>query len=133
REVFGVRELLVVCSLLRGLQTLGWLFVSRAGVGAVTAVRGCVQFVAKIQEAQQAGRNFYDYYVAERIAGFTSHWNTYSAEEMFALIMLASFLFFAPATRRQLWVWLPCAGLMAGAILLGETRAVWLALAVAGI
>ena len=45
--------------------------------------------------------------------------------------MLASFLFFAPAARKRLWVWLLCAGLIALAILLGETRGIWIALAVA--
>jgi len=133
RKFYVFLELLVVFSLLRSLRMLRWLFLSWAGVGAITAVRGCVQFAGKVREAHQAGRNFYDYYVGERITGFTSHWNTYSAEQMFALIMLASFLFFAAGARKRLWVWLLCAGLMAGAILLGETRAIWIGMAVAGV
>jgi len=48
--------------------------------------------------AHQAGRGSYDFYVGERITGFTSHWNTYSAEEMFALIMIGAFCF-SPAAR----------------------------------
>jgi putative inorganic carbon (HCO3(-)) transporter len=131
RKFFVFLELLVVFSLLRSLKMVRWLFLSWAGIGAVTAIRGCVQFAGKVQEARQLGRNFYDYYVGERITGFTSHWNTYSAEEMFALIMLVSFLFFAPGIRKRLWIWLVCGGLIALAVLLGETRGIWIAAAVA--
>jgi O-antigen ligase len=133
RKFFVFLELLVVFSLLRKLQMVRWLFLSWAGAGSIAAVVGYVQFARKVQEAHQAGRNFYDYYLGERITGFTSHWNTYSAEEMFALLMLGSFLFFAPGTRKRLWVWLSCAVLLALAILLAETRAVWIAVAVAGL
>jgi len=48
---------------------------------------------------------------------------------MFALIMLGAFLFFA-GTRKRSWVWLMCAGLIAVAVLLGETRAIWIGTAV---
>jgi putative inorganic carbon (hco3(-)) transporter len=133
RKFFVFLELLVVFSLLRDLQMIRWLFLSWAGAASIAAVVGDIQFARKLQAAHQAGRNFYDYYVGERITGFTSHWNTYSAEEMFALLMLASFLLFAPGTRKRLWVWLSCAALMAMAILLAETRAVWIAMAVAGL
>ena len=101
RKFYVFLELLVVFSLLRSLAMVRLLFLTWAGIGALTAVRGCVQFAGKVQEAHRLGRNFYEFYVGERITGFTSHWNTYSAEEMFALIMLAAFLFFAPAARRR--------------------------------
>ncbi|MEO8597572.1 MAG: O-antigen ligase family protein [Candidatus Solibacter sp.] len=131
RKFYVFLELLVVFSLLRSLAMVRVLFLTWAGIGAVTAIRGCVQFAAKVQEAHRLGRNFYEFYVGERITGFTSHWNTYSAEEMFALIMLLAFLFFAPDVRRRLWVWLFCGALIALAILLGETRGIWIAVAVA--
>jgi O-antigen ligase len=130
RKFYVFLELLVVFSLLRSLAMVRLLFLTWAGIGALTAVRGCVQFAGKVQEAHRLGRSFYEFYVGERITGFTSHWNTYSAEEMFALIMLASFLFFAPG-RKRLWLWLLCAALIALAILLGETRGIWIALAIA--
>src|ERR1035438_9271718 len=129
RKFYVFLELLVVFSLLRSLAMVRNLFLTWAGIGALTAIRGCIQFAGKVQEAHRLGRNFYEFYVGERITGFTSHWNTYSAEEMFALIMLASFLFFAPAARRRLWVWLLCAALIALAIVLGETRGIWIAVA----
>jgi O-antigen ligase len=133
RKFYVFLELLVVFSLLRNVGMVRLLFLSWAGVGAVTAVRGFVQFADKVREAHRLGKNFYDFYVGERITGFTSHWNTYSAEEMFALIMLLAFLFFAPGVRRRLWLWVLCAVLIATAIVLGETRGIWIAMAVAGL
>ena len=132
RKFYVFLELLVIFSLLRTVEMVRWLFLCWAGIGAVTAVRGFVQFAGKVQEAHRLGRDFYEFYVGERITGFTSHWNTYSAEEMFALIMLMSFLFFAPGARKRLWVWLLLAALISVAILLGETRGIWIALAVGG-
>ena len=133
RKFYVFLELLVVFSTLRNLEVVRWLFLSWAGIGSLTAIRGFVQFAGKVQQAHQAGRGFYDFYVGERITGFTSHWNTYSAEEMFALIMLGAFLFFAPGLRRRRWIWWLCAGLIAAAVLLGETRAIWIGTAVAGL
>jgi O-antigen ligase len=131
RKFYVFLMLLVIFSLLRNLAMVRCLFLTWAGIGALTAVRGCIQFAGKVQEAHRLGRNFYEFYVGERITGFTSHWNTYSAEEMFALIMLASFLFFAPAVKRRLWVWVMCGALIALAIVLGETRGIWIAVAIA--
>jgi O-antigen ligase len=133
RKFYVFLELLVIFSLLRSVEMVRLLFLSWAGIGAVTAVRGFVQFAGKVQEAHRLGRNFYEFYVGERITGFTSHWNTYSAEEMFALIMLLAFLFFAPGTRKWRWPGLGCAVLLAVAILLGETRGIWIAMGVAGL
>ena len=111
RKFYVFLELLVIFSLLRSLAMVRLLFLTWAGIGALTAIRGCVQFAGKVQEAHRLGRDFYEFYVGERITGFTSHWNTYSAEEMFALIMLVSFLFFAPQCKKRLWVWLLCGAL----------------------
>lgn len=134
RKMYVFCELLVVFSCLRDMAVVRWLFLTWAGIGGITAIRGFVQFAGKVQQAHALGvRNFYDYYVAERITGFTSHWNTYSAEEMFAFIMIVAFLFFAPQTRRRVWVWIFCAALIGVAVLLGETRGVWIALSMAGL
>jgi O-antigen ligase len=130
RKFYVFLELLVVFSCLRDLKVVRWLFLTWAGIGAVTALRGCVQFAGKVQEAHRLGRSFYDYYVAQRITGFTSHWNTYSAEEMFALIMVGALLLFAPRARRN-WIWALCGILIALAVVLGETRGIWIATAVA--
>src|SRR6266700_2692431 len=50
RKFFVFLELLVVFSLLRSMKMVRWLFLSWAGIGAVTAIRGCVQFAGKVQE-----------------------------------------------------------------------------------
>jgi O-antigen ligase len=128
RKFYVFLELLVVFSLLRSFQMIRWLFLTWAGIGAITAIRGFIQFGQKVQEAHRLGRNFYEYYVGDRITGFTSHWNTYSAEEMFAFLMLAAMLFFAPPRRVGLWI--VCGVLIGTAIVLGETRGIWIAVAV---
>ena len=132
RKFYVFLELLVVFSCLRDLKVVRWLFLTWAGIGAVTALRGCVQFAGKVQEAHRLGRSFYDYYVVERITGFTSNWNTYSAEEMFALIMVGALLLFAPRARRN-WIWALCGILIALAVVLGETRGIWIATAAAAV
>jgi O-antigen ligase len=132
RKFYVFLELLVVFSCLRNLKVVRWLFLTWAGCGAITALRGCVQFVGKVQEAHQLGQSTYDYYVVQRITGFTSHWNTYSAEEMFALIMVAALLMFAPRARRN-WLWAVCALLIALAVYLADTRGIWIATAVAAV
>ncbi|MCU1235877.1 MAG: O-antigen polymerase [Candidatus Solibacter sp.] len=133
RKFYVFLELLVIFSLVRSVEMVRLLFLSWAGIGTVTAIRGFVQFAGKVREAHRLGLNFYDFYVGERITGFTSHWNTYSAEEMFALIMLLAFLFFAPGARKWRWPGAACALLIAVAILLGETRGIWIAMAAAGL
>lgn len=132
RKLYVLFELVVVYSCLREMRHIRWVFLTWAGFAGITGIRGFVQFVQKIQQARELHQNDYSFYVGERITGFMSHWNTFSAQEMFALTMLTAFLFFAPAARKRMWVWILCAVLMAGAVLLAETRAVWIGTAVAG-
>src|SRR5579862_539662 len=133
RKIFVFTMLLVVFSTLRDMRAIRWLFLSWTGVATLTALRGLVQFGHKVQDAHAAGRSFYEYYIAERITGFTSHWMTFGGQEMIALLMAASFLFFGCLARKRAWVWLLCALLMALALLLGFTRSIWLASAGAGL
>lgn len=134
RKFYVFLELLVVFSTLRKVELIRGLVLSWAAVGGLIAIRGLVQFAGKVQEARQLGRNFYDYYApAERISGFMSHWMTFSGQEMFVLLLLLSFLFFAPTAFKRGWIWFLCAGLMSLALLLGFTRSIWLATAVAGV
>jgi O-antigen ligase len=123
-------ELLIVYSCMRPLPLVRKLMLTWAALGTFTACCGFVQFGEKVGQAHRLGEDFYRYYVAARIKGFTSHWNTFSAEEMFALLMLAAFLFFAPPSRRR-WIWILCAVLLSISVVLIETRAVWIALAAA--
>jgi O-antigen ligase len=128
RKMFVFLELLVVFSTLRDMVWIRRLFLCWAGVGALVALRGFVQFAAKVEEARALGRSFYDYYVPERITGFMSHWMTFSGQEMFVVIMLCAFLMFAPGARRHAVVWVLCLALAGAALVLGFTRSiVWLA------
>lgn len=133
RKIYVFCQLLVVFSMLRDMKLIRWLFLSWAGLGSISATLSFVQFARKVQQAHALGSDVYSYYVGERITGFMSHWYTFSAEEMFVLIMLASFLFFAPEAWRRAWVWLPLALLSAAGMLLAEMRGVWIATAVAGV
>ena len=130
RKMYVFLELLVVYSAVREARMVRWLFLTWAGFAGITAIRGFAQFAAKVHEAHQLGRDFYTYYVSERITGFMSHWNTFSAQEMFALLMLGAFLFFSPHARRRVWIWIVCGALIAFAAFLGWTRAVWVGSAV---
>ncbi|HUP02762.1 MAG TPA: O-antigen ligase family protein [Bryobacteraceae bacterium] len=132
RKCYVFAEWLVIFSCLRDAGTLRRLFASWAGIGAATALVGFAQFAGKVREAHEIGANFYQYYTVQRITGFASHWNTYSSEEMFALIMTAAFLFFAPLGKRR-WPWIACAALTAAAVVLSDTRGVWIASAVAAV
>ena len=134
RKFYVFLILLVVFSTLRDLALARYLMLTWAGLGGLVALRGLVQFFGKVREAQQLHISFYDYYVpGDRITGFMSHWMTFSGQEMFALTMLAAFLFFSPAALRRTWVWLLCAALMALAVILGMTRNSWLGCGFAGI
>ncbi|HYW41663.1 MAG TPA: O-antigen ligase family protein [Bryobacteraceae bacterium] len=133
RKIYVFSLLLVVFSALRSLKVARWLFLTWAGFAAVSAARGVVQFVQKVQMARELHQNVYAYYVGERITGFTNHWNTFSAQEMFALLMLAAFLFFGPPVKKRGWVWILFAAFIAVAVLLAETRAVWIATAIGGL
>src|SRR3954467_119661 len=126
RKLYVLCELVVVFSCLRDMKWIRAVFLTWAGFAGITAIRGFVQFFQKLQQARELHQSDYSYYVGERITGFMSHWNTFSAQEMFALTMLGAILFFAPIARQRLWVWITCAGLMAFAVLLAETRAVWI-------
>ena len=132
RKFFVYLILLLVYSTMRDLKHVRWLFLAWGGIAAVTALRGFVQFAAKTREARELGQGFYDYYVADRIKGFTSHWNTYSGELMLALVMLTALLLFAPRVRRT-WLWILCGLLIALAVLLADTRGVWIATAAAAV
>lgn len=133
RKLFVFAILLVVASTLRDPQWIRRLFLTWAGIGALVAIRALVQFGAKIDEARALGRPFYDYYVAERITGFMGHWMTFGGQEMFVLLMLLAYLFFAPHGGKRVILWTACAGLITAALVLGFTRSIWLAMFGAGL
>lgn len=130
KKIYVFLQLLVVFSLLRNMAMIRWLFLSWAAFGSVSAGLSFAQFARKVQQAHAAGSDVYTYYVGERVTGFMSHWYTFSAEEMFVLLLLGSFLFFAPEVRRRMWLWIAVALVSSLGLLLAETRGVWIATAV---
>ncbi|HET9321208.1 MAG TPA: O-antigen ligase family protein [Bryobacteraceae bacterium] len=134
RKFYVFLMLPVVFSTIRDRAALRWLFLAWSAAGAASAAWGIVQFGQKIRQAHALGMNFYSYYTSERITGAMSHWMTFGGEEMFVLLMLGAFILFGPERKlRRIWPWLVCAALLIIALLLGETRSIWLATVTAGL
>ena len=134
RKMFVFTILLVVFSTFQDVRNARRLVLVWGALGAFVASRGLVQFATKVQEAAAQGVDFYTFYTPDRITGFMSHWMTFAGQEMVVLLLMLSFLFFAPRPRRiGPWVWILCTALIAAAEVLNETRTVWLALGVAGL
>jgi O-antigen ligase len=134
RKMYVFLTMLVVYSSLSGLREARRLTYLWMGIGAFTAGKGLVQFVRDVSAwAATVGHgDFYDFYVADRIRGFMSHWMTFSGQELFVLLLLAAFLLFGPLDKWRLWIWLPCGAIVSVALLLSQTRGVWIAAVVAG-
>jgi putative inorganic carbon (HCO3(-)) transporter len=124
--------LLIVYSSVRTIAEARWLVLAWIAVGTFTAGRGLVQYAADVAGARAAHQDFYDFYIADRIRGFMSHWMTFSGQELFILLLVAAFLLFAPHVKKWLWLGLSCAVAIGLALLLSETRSIWIAALVAG-
>lgn len=133
KKIYVFFQLLIVYSLLRDMAFIRWIFLSWGVVGSVSAGLSFIQFARKVQQAHAAHSDIYSYYIGERVTGFMSHWYTFSAEEMYVLLMLSSFLFYAPEARRRTWVWIVVALVSATGLILAETRGVWIATAAGGL
>jgi O-antigen ligase len=127
RKMFVYLMLLVAFSALSTLSRVKWVAFGWMAVGTLTAARGLIQFWRDVLGARAEHRDFYSFYTADRIRGFMSHWMTFSGQEMFILVILASFLLFAPDVRRRLWLAAPCAVAVVIALVLSDTRSVWIA------
>ncbi len=134
KKFYVYLTLVAVFSTFRRAEEARNLVLTWSAVGGVSAAIGLVQFARKVQEAHRAGLNFYDYYVAERITGFMSHWMTFGGEQMIVLLMLGAFVCFSPrARRRALWLALAGLALLAAALMLGYTRGIWIGTAFAAV
>ena len=91
KKLYVFSMLVVVFTALRDMALVRRVFLVWTGIAAASGVLGVVQFIGKLAAARRLGVDLYQYYVGERITGFMSHWNTFSAEEMFVLIMLRHF------------------------------------------
>lgn len=129
RKFFVFAMLLVCYCTLREVADWRRLMQAWMVLGALVAARGLIQFQEKLQASREAGLDFYQAYIGQRITGFMGHWMTFGSLQMYVLLMLLAFLAFSPAARRRLWIWLLCGGLLGSALLLGFTRSIWLATA----
>jgi O-antigen ligase len=132
RKMVVYLMLLIVYSSIRTTAEARWLVLAWIAVGTVTAGRGLFQYAADISGARAAHSDFYHFYIADRIRGFMSHWMTFSGQELFVLLLVAAFLLFAPNMGKWRWLWLPCAAVVGIALLLSDTRSVWVAALLAG-
>ena len=133
RKILVFVMLLIVYSAVRTYREATWLLYTWFVVGTITACRGLVQFAGDVAGARATRTDFYTFYVADRIRGFMSHWMTFSGQELFILLLLLAFLLFAPNPRKWLWYWLPCTAAAGVALVLSETRSIWIAAVAAGL
>lgn len=132
RKMMVYLMMLIVFSAVRTTLEAKWLALLWVSIGTVTAGRGLVQFVGKVAGAKEAGVDFYHFYIADRIRGFMSHWMTFSGQELFILLLLIAFILFSTDVKRRQWLWLPCLGVVGIALVLSDTRSIWIASVVAG-
>ena len=126
RKFFVFVVLVLVYSTFRRVAEIRAITILWAAVAAVSALFSLFQFAAKYREAQALHRNFYDFYIAQRITGFMSHWMTFGAEEMIVLLMLISYLLFFTASRPWKAAGSTCVGVLVASMLLGLTRSIFL-------
>lgn len=129
RKFFVFLMLLLAASTLREVRHWRALVTAWAVVAALSSTLAIVQFAEKYERARALQADFYEYYVAERITGFMSHWMTFSGEMMLVLLLAVAATLFGPRSRWLAAVWTACGALVAVAILLGFTRGIWLATA----
>jgi putative inorganic carbon (hco3(-)) transporter len=107
------------------LEHIGYLVLAWAAAGSASALASLWQFYHRYVLAHQLNANDYGFFLDGRIKGFAGHWMTFGGEEMIALLLLVSFLLFAPPDRRK-WFYLVSVPLIWVAIVLGLTRSIFL-------
>jgi putative inorganic carbon (HCO3(-)) transporter len=134
RKLFVYLMLPVAFSALRRLDEARRLVLAWAGLAALSGALGLIQFARKLAEARRQGVGFYDYYVAERISGFMSHWMTFGGQLMIVGLLVAALLMFSGRARgRTLALGLAAGLVIAAALALNMTRSIWLASAAGGL
>lgn len=127
-----IRKLYLWTLLPLGASLLGREFPKAALVwpmtlaGVASALWSFWEYYVKWAAAQAAGQDFYVAYVASRITGFMSHWMTFGAHMMIGFSLAGAVLLF---TRQSRWrqVGLVVVLMIYGvAIVLGQTRSIWL-------
>jgi putative inorganic carbon (hco3(-)) transporter len=133
RKFFVYLVLLAVFSTFRRLRQARWLVYAWVGIGAASALSSFWQFGARYRRAAALGRDFYTYYVGDRITGFMSHWMTFSGMQLTLLVLGAALLFWGVNDRRIRFALCAACGLIGLSILLSWTRGIWIATGAAGL
>lgn len=140
RKLYVYTMLFLVASAIQTVRQIRWIALGWTAAAALSSAWALNQFYNKVEDARDAHQDFYRSYVADRITGFMDHWLTFSNQMMMVLLIAAAILFFSADRRWTAWrggprldIWIIAAGaLISIAIILNETRSVWLATAVAG-
>ncbi len=125
KKFFVYLMLIVIYNTFHKVRQLRALVLFWAAAGTVQALWSFQQYVGKQHQAAALGRNFYEFYVASRITGFLSHWMSFSAVQMLALLMVLSIVFFWPPPKKITIALCGAALLILISIVLGDTRSVW--------
>ncbi len=124
RKFFVYLVVLVVYSTIRRLVQVRAVLLIATGIMTFSALWSLVQFAHKWMAARDLGRDFYTYYMGERITGFMSHWMTLGGQEMIITLMAGSLLLFSAERRWKPWIGAALA-MIAVSILVGFTRSIW--------
>ena len=134
RKLLVFTVLVAIYSTFPGTAAARRLFLAWFAIGGAESCYALAQFAARWRQAEAAGVPFYSYYVTQRITGTMSHWMTFAGQEMLVLLMLLAFLLFAPIGGKRAWaLCLAALGVLGVALLLNETRTVWLGVAAGGV
>jgi O-antigen ligase len=121
--VFGIIALMFTT--FRNAAQVTNVFLAWAGIGVLSAADGLAHVLTRRTQAIELRWNTYDYFLDDRIRGFASHWMTFGAEQMIALLLLLSFLFFA-CPRKWRALTCCCAAVLWASLMLGLTRSIFL-------
>jgi putative inorganic carbon (HCO3(-)) transporter len=129
KKFFVYLMLPVIFTAIRHVSEIKPLVWWWAAMASASALWSFVQFWTRRQRALEQQADLYLTYVGDRVTGFMSHWMTFGATQMAALLLLLAFLIFAKP-RRYRWLLTAAAAVIAASIVIGWTRSVWLATAI---
>lgn len=125
RKLILFLVLLLVVSTFRRIEEIRAVVLIWGCAASISSLISFYQFWHKYETAKALHQNFYNYYVSERITGFTSHWMTFGGEQMIVLLMLVSFLFFGTQRKWKLLGW-ATVGIMGVSLVLSLDRSIFL-------
>ncbi len=143
KKFFVFAEFAVIATACGTVPRARAVLMAMAGAGTLSALWSFVQFGRRNLEAVALHEDFYTYYTPRRTTGFMSHWMTFSGELVVVLGILVALAFWAnrsvtataPVPGRwaaiftNRWGALGLAAVAAVALVLNQTRSIWLAAA----